>query len=189
MTSRCSGRRPGPRLTSPIRPRSRPPSTASSTSSTRWRRRARVIETGATAKLRAASRDALAAVVEKFDDVAGRPRRRRTDHARRRSGLGGQAAASRAGAGQASGRAVPTIPPPKVRLVDRLLSGKVGDHALDLVQDRRVAALVGRGRPDRRHRAHRAAGPAGARRASTTRSTTSRTSCSGSAASSTPSRG
>ena len=64
-----------------------------------------VIETGATARLRAASRDALAAVVAEFDRVTGDLRRRRTRHLGRGAGLGGQAAAHRARAGQAPGRA------------------------------------------------------------------------------------
>jgi F-type H+-transporting ATPase subunit delta len=91
------------------------------------------IETGATARLRAASRDSLATVVSEFDTVAGRLRE---------PGLTTLADELVAVAGLLISQPVlvrhlarPTDDPaPKVQLVESLLSGKVDDHSLDLVR-------------------------------------------------------
>lgn len=91
------------------------------------------IETGATARLRAASRDSLATVVSEFDTVAGRLRE---------SGLTTLADELVAVTGLLISQpalvkhlARPTDDPaPKVRLVESLLSGKVDEHTLDLVR-------------------------------------------------------
>ena len=92
-----------------------------------------VVETGATASLRAASREALAALTKQFDDTTGR--------------LGEPglttladelvAVASLLIAEPALNKhlAEPTDnPSAKVQLVDRLLAGKIDDHALDLLR-------------------------------------------------------
>lgn len=91
------------------------------------------IETGATARLRAASRDSLAAVVSEFDTVAGRLRE---------PGLTTLADELVAVAGLLISQPVlvrhlarPTDDPaPKVQLIESLLSGKVDEHSLDLVR-------------------------------------------------------
>ncbi|WP_137144747.1 F0F1 ATP synthase subunit B/delta [Mycolicibacterium sp. CR10] len=91
------------------------------------------IETGATARLRAASRDSLATVVSEFDTVAGRLRE---------PGLTTLADELVAVAGLLISQPVlvrhlarPTDDPaPKVQLIESLLSGKVDDHSLDLVR-------------------------------------------------------
>jgi F-type H+-transporting ATPase subunit delta len=91
------------------------------------------IETGATARLRAASRDSLAKVVAEFDTAAGRLRE---------PGLTTLADELVAVAGLLLSQPVLTKqlarpiddPAPKVRLVETLLSGKVDDHTLDLVR-------------------------------------------------------
>jgi ATP synthase F1 delta subunit/ATP synthase F0 subunit b len=92
-----------------------------------------VIETGATARLRAASRDALAAVVTEFDSVAG--------------DLDADGLTKLAEELASVGKLLITEPTlarhlaepaddaaPKVRLVETLLSGKVGDPTLDVVR-------------------------------------------------------
>jgi ATP synthase F1 delta subunit/ATP synthase F0 subunit b len=92
-----------------------------------------VIETGATARLRAASRDALAAVVAEFDGVAG-------DLDAEALGTLAEELASVAKLlltepALAKHLAEPTDESaPKVRLVDSLLSGKVGDTTLDILR-------------------------------------------------------
>ncbi|VEG57065.1 ATP synthase subunit H [Mycolicibacterium aurum] len=91
------------------------------------------IETGATARLRAASRDSLATLVSEFDTVAGRLRE---------PGLTTLAdelvSVARLLISQpvlARHLARPTDDPaPKIRLAETLLSGKVDDHTLDLVR-------------------------------------------------------
>jgi len=93
-----------------------------------------VIETGATARLRAASRDALAAVVAEFDSVTG--------------GLDVDGLTTLAEELTSVGKLLMTEPAlarhlaeptddaaPKVRLVETLLSGKVGDPTLDIVRN------------------------------------------------------
>ena len=63
-----------------------------------------VFADAATAKLRAASRESVATVVEQFDGVVADLDADGLTKLGRRSGIGGEAAAPRAGAGQASGR-------------------------------------------------------------------------------------
>ena len=92
-----------------------------------------VIETGATARLRAASREALAAVVAEFDSVTG--------------GLDADGLTKLAEELASVGKLLITEPTlarhlaepnddaaPKVHLVETLLSGKVGDPTLDIVR-------------------------------------------------------
>jgi ATP synthase F1 delta subunit/ATP synthase F0 subunit b len=92
-----------------------------------------LIETGATARLRAASRDALAALVAEFDSVTG--------------GLDADGLTTLAEELTSVGKLLMTEPAlarhlaepaddaaPKVRLVETLLSGKVGDPTLDLLR-------------------------------------------------------
>jgi len=91
------------------------------------------IETGATSRLRSASREALAALVSEFDSVAGRLREPGlTTLAEELVAVVGllvsQPALARHLARPSDDSA------PKVRLVDTLLSGKVDDHTLDLVR-------------------------------------------------------
>jgi F-type H+-transporting ATPase subunit delta len=92
-----------------------------------------MIETGATARLRAASRDALAAVVAEFDSVTG-------DLNADALGTLAQELASVAKLlltepALAKHLAEPTDESaPKVRLVDSLLSGKVGDTTLGIMR-------------------------------------------------------
>jgi ATP synthase F1 delta subunit/ATP synthase F0 subunit b len=92
-----------------------------------------MIETGATARLRAASRDALAAVVADFDSVTG-------DLNADALGTLAEELASVAKLlltepALAKHLAEPTDESaPKVRLVDSLLSGKVGDTALGILR-------------------------------------------------------
>ena len=92
-----------------------------------------MIETGATARLRAASRDALAAVVAEFDSVTG-------DLNADALGTLAQELASVAKLlltepALAKHLAEPTDDSaPKVRLVDSLLSGKVGDTTLGILR-------------------------------------------------------
>ena len=92
-----------------------------------------MIETGATARLRAASRDALAAVVAEFDSVTG-------DLNADALGTLAQELASVAKLlltepALAKHLAEPTDESaPKVRLVDSLLSGKVGDTTLGILR-------------------------------------------------------
>jgi F-type H+-transporting ATPase subunit delta len=91
------------------------------------------IETGASARLRAASRDAMAALTEAFDNVAGRLQE---------PGL--TTLADELAAVVRLLVAEPSIAKPladptdnssaKVALVDRLLSGKVDDHTLEIVR-------------------------------------------------------
>lgn len=91
------------------------------------------IETGATARLRAASRDSLATLVREFDTQAGRLRE---------PGLTTLADELVSVAGLLISQPVlvrhlarPTDDPaPKVRLADTLLSDKIDDHTLDLVR-------------------------------------------------------
>lgn len=91
------------------------------------------IDTGATARLRAASRESLATVVGEFDTVAGRLLE---------PGLTTLADELVAVARLLISQPVLTRqlarpsddPAPKVRLVDTLLSGKLDDHTLDLVR-------------------------------------------------------
>lgn len=91
------------------------------------------IETGATARLRAASRDSLATVVKEFDTVAGRLRE---------PGLTTMADELVAVAGLLISQPVLSKnlarpvddPAPKARLVETLLSGKVDDNTLGLVR-------------------------------------------------------
>ena len=151
-------------LTSPIRPRRRRRSTASSTSSTRWRRRAAVIEDRCTARLRAASR-AVARQRGRTSSTTwpADSGRRRTDHAGRRTGLGGEAAAPGAGAGQAPGRAVRAIPPQG--RTGRATAVRQGvDPALDISATAVSQRWSSESDLVRRHRTHRAAGAAEAGR-------------------------
>lgn len=91
------------------------------------------IETGATARLRAASRDALATVVSEFDSVAGRLKE---------PGLTTLADELASVASLLVSQPMLTKhlahpsddPSPKVRMVESLLSGKVDDHTLALVR-------------------------------------------------------
>lgn len=91
------------------------------------------IETGATARLRAASRDSLATVVDEFDTAAGRLRE---------PGLTTLADELASVARLLVSQPVMVRhlarpsddPAPKVRLVETVLSGKVDDHTLDLVR-------------------------------------------------------
>src|SRR5882757_304713 len=92
-----------------------------------------VIETGATARLRSASRDALAALGAEFDNVT------RDFDADELTKLADELASVGklfiAEHGLARHLAEPTDDAaPKVRLVETLLSGKVGDPTLDLVR-------------------------------------------------------
>lgn len=91
------------------------------------------IETGATSRLRSASRDALAAVVSEFDTVAGRLREPGlTTLAEELAAVAGLLISQPA---LARHLARPSDDPaPKVQLVNTLLSGKVDDHTLDLVR-------------------------------------------------------
>ena len=92
-----------------------------------------VIETGASARLRAASRDALAALTEKFDEVAGRLRE---------PGL--NTLADELAAVVTLLVTQPTLnkhlaeptdnASAKVRLLEQVLSGKVDDHTLDVLR-------------------------------------------------------
>jgi F-type H+-transporting ATPase subunit delta len=92
-----------------------------------------VIETGATARLRAASRDALAALGAEFDNVTGDfDADELTKLADELASVGKLLIAEH---GLARHLAEPTDDAaPKVRLVETLLSGKVGDPTLDLVR-------------------------------------------------------
>jgi len=92
-----------------------------------------VIETGATARLRAASRDALAALGAEFDSVTGDlDAEGLTKLADELASVGKLLIAEH---GLARHLAEPTDDAaPKVRLVETLLSGKVGDPTLDLVR-------------------------------------------------------
>jgi F-type H+-transporting ATPase subunit delta len=92
-----------------------------------------VIETGATARLRAASRDALAALGAEFDNVTGDfDADELTKLADELASVGKLLIAEH---GLARHLAEPTDDAaPKVRLVEALLSGKVGDPTLDLVR-------------------------------------------------------
>ena len=72
-----------------------------------------VFEDAVTAKLRAASRESVATVVEQFDGVVADLDVDAADRNGRRSGIGGEDAAPRAGSGQASGRPVQRMPPPR----------------------------------------------------------------------------
>lgn len=91
------------------------------------------VETGASVRLRAASRDALAALTEKFDEVAGRLRD---------PGLTTLADELAAVVtllvkqpALAKHLAEPTDnPSAKVRLIEQVLSGKVDDYTLDLLR-------------------------------------------------------
>ncbi len=91
------------------------------------------IETGATARLRAASRDALAAVVSEFDSVAGRLKEPglttlADELASVASLLVSQPMLTKHLAHPSDDSS------PKVRMVESLLSGKVDDHTLALVR-------------------------------------------------------
>ena len=77
----------------PIRPSSPQRWTGSSPSSTRWHRRAAVFEDAVTAKLRAASRESLATVVESLDGVVADLDTTGLTRLGGRSGVGGQDAA------------------------------------------------------------------------------------------------
>jgi ATP synthase F1 delta subunit/ATP synthase F0 subunit b len=92
-----------------------------------------VIETGATARLRAASRDALAALGTEFDSVTdGFDAKALTKLADELASVGKLFITEHA---LAKHLAEPTDDAtPKVRLVETLLSGKVGDPTLDLVR-------------------------------------------------------
>jgi F-type H+-transporting ATPase subunit delta len=92
-----------------------------------------MIETGATSRLRSASRDALAAVVSEFDTIAGRLREPGlTTLAEELVAVAGLLVSQPA---LARHLARPSDDPaPKVQLVNTLLSGKVDDHTLDLVR-------------------------------------------------------
>ena len=113
---------------------SRPPSTASSTNSTRWHRRRRSSRMPTTAKLRSASRESLAAAGRAVRRGDRRPQRRRIVQARRRSRVGGQAAVRRDGAEQAPGRARRERRNRRPGMLEALLSGKVGDDALEILK-------------------------------------------------------
>jgi ATP synthase F1 delta subunit/ATP synthase F0 subunit b len=92
-----------------------------------------VIETGATARLRAASRDALAAVVAEFDRISGDLKADGlTALAEELASVGKLLITEHA---LAKHLAEPTDDAaPKVRLVETVLSGKVGDPALDILR-------------------------------------------------------
>ena len=66
----------------------------------------KVFEDAVTVKLRAASRESVAKVVEQFDGVVADLDTDRIDQAGQRSGIGGETAAPRDGSGQASGRSL-----------------------------------------------------------------------------------
>lgn len=91
------------------------------------------VETSASARLRAASRDALAVLAEAFDETAGRLRAPGlTTLADELSAVVALLVAEPA---LTKHLAEPTDDPAaKVRLVERLLSGKVDDHTLDLIR-------------------------------------------------------
>ena len=90
-----------------------------------------VIETGATARLRAASREALAALVSEFDAVAG-DLRTPTDSTTLAEELASVAKLLITEPALTKHLAEPTDDAgAKVRLVDTLLRGKVGDRTLD----------------------------------------------------------
>jgi F-type H+-transporting ATPase subunit delta len=93
-----------------------------------------VIETGATARLRAASREALAALVTEFDSVTGDvDADGLTKLADELTSVGKLLITEH---GLARHLAEPTDDAaPKVRLVETLLSGKVGDPTLDVVRN------------------------------------------------------
>lgn len=91
------------------------------------------IETGASARLRAASRDAMAALTEAFDSVAGRLQEPGL------TTLADELAAVVRLLVAEPALAKPLAEPTdnssaKVALVDRLLSGKVDDHTLEIVR-------------------------------------------------------
>ena len=102
-----------------------------------------VFEDAVTAKLRAASRVSRRPTWSRqFDGfVAGLDVDGLTALGQR-SGVGGEGAAPRGGAGQASGRPVRRMPTSKVALTERVLSGKVSDAARRRSENRCVAALV-----------------------------------------------
>ena len=120
---------------------SRRPSTVSSTNSTRWRRRASPPR--CPRQLRSASREALAAVVGRFDAVATDLSGEsdfdacRTSWPRWPSLLD-----ARTDPGQAPGGGNRSRREAKKRMLQRLLGGKIGDPAMDDSQDRGVGALV-----------------------------------------------
>ena len=129
----------------------------------RWRRPSPVIETGATVRLRAASRQARAALADEFDDVAGRLRDPGL------TTLADELAAvvvllvTRARAHQAPRRADRRRRRPRSAGRPTAVGQGRRPHPGSAAH-RRLAAVVGRGRPGRRHRAHRPAGAAEARR-------------------------
>ena len=91
------------------------------------------IETGATSRLRATSRDSLAAVVSEFDTAAGRLQE--PGLTTLADELASVARLLVSQPALAKHLARPSDDPaPKVRLVETLLSGKVDDHTLDLVR-------------------------------------------------------
>lgn len=94
---------------------------------------AAVIDTAATAKLRAASRESLAIVVDKFDSVAGGlDASGLTTLADDLSSVAKLLVSESALAKHLAEPADDTAP--KVQLLERLLSGKVGDTALDVLR-------------------------------------------------------
>ena len=146
-------------------------------------------EDAVTAKLRAASRESLADAGRAVRRSGRRPRRRRAVDAGRRSGIDGRSccAVSRSWPGTWPSR--PAIRRAKVA-ARRAIAVRQGFRSRPRrAQDRCLAALVVHLRSATRNRAHRPAGACWCAPSATTRSRRSRTSCSGSAASSTPSRG
>ena len=125
----------------------------------------KVFEDAVTAELRAASRESVAALVEAVRR-SGRQTSTPTQLTRLadRSGIGRQAAAPRAAPGQASGRPVQRSGA-RVQLVERLLSGKVSDAALDVLKTAASQRWSSTSDLVVRNPAHRQPGAAGARRA------------------------
>jgi ATP synthase F1 delta subunit/ATP synthase F0 subunit b len=92
-----------------------------------------VIETGASARLRAASRQAMAALTEEFDKVAGRLRE--PGLTTLADELASVVALLVDQPGLTKHLAEPSDnPQAKVTLIERLFSGKVDDHTLDLLR-------------------------------------------------------
>ena len=93
-----------------------------------------VFEDAVTAKLRAASRESVAKVVEQLDEVTADLDADRIDELGRRSGIGGEAAAPGDACWPGIWPTRPATQPPRCNWWRRLLSGKVSDAALEILK-------------------------------------------------------
>jgi len=130
------------------------------------------------ARLRSASREALKSVTDRFDTIA-----KDLDNLGLEKLAGELVSVAKMLDGELVVTRYLTLPSedaaPRVRLLERLLSGKVGDPTLEAAKGSRLGAMVCQLRSRRRRRTRGAASVVGSRRHARIGSTRSKTSCSG----------